>query len=78
MCCFEWELCICFRCLRAMTLQAWWVWAMYIDPVFWSINGLVATQLGDVEETMVLQNGSLTKVWHTTSETKCLMQSSGM
>ena len=51
---------------------------MYIDPVFWSINGLVATQLGDVEETMVLQNGSLTKVWHTTSETKCLMQSSGM
>ena len=60
-----------------MTLQVWWVWAMYIDPVFWSINGLVGTQLGDVEETMVLQNGSSTKVRQTTSEMRCLTQSFG-
>ena len=61
-----------------VTVQVWWVWAMYIDPVFWSINGLVGTQLGDVEETMVLQNGSVTKVCHSTAETTCLTQSFDM
>lgn len=43
-------------------MQVWWFWAVYINPVFWSINGLVATQLGDVQETMTLQDGSSTKV----------------
>ena len=61
-----------------MIVQAWWIWFMYIDPVFWSINGLVGTQLGDVEETMVLQNGSLTKVRQSTFEIVCLTHSLGM
>ena len=48
-------------------MQRWWFWAMYIDPVFWSINGLVGTQLGDVQETMTLQNGGTTQVRRNTT-----------
>lgn len=35
---------------------------VYINPVFWSINGLVGTQLGDVQESMTLQDGGTTQV----------------
>lgn len=40
----------------------WWVWYLWISPVFWSLYGLVSTQLGDITDTMVLQNGSVTQV----------------
>ena len=40
---------------------------VYINPVFWSINGLVGTQLGDVQETMTLQDGGTTQVCSTSS-----------
>ena len=43
-------------------MQRWWSWAVYINPVFWSINGLVGTQLGNVQETMTLQSGGTTQV----------------
>lgn len=49
-----------------MAVQRWWFWAVYINPVFWSINGLVGTQLGDVQETMTLQNGGTTQVCRNT------------
>ena len=49
-----------------LAVQRWWFWAVYINPVFWSINGLVGTQLGDVQETMTLQNGGTTQVWPNT------------
>ena len=45
-----------------VAVQLWWFWAVYINPVFWSINGLVGTQLGDVQETMTLQDGGTTQV----------------
>ena len=45
-----------------MSMQRWWFWAVYINPVFWSINGLVGTQLGNVQETMTLQDGGTTQV----------------
>lgn len=56
-----------------MAVQVWWFWAVYINPVFWSINGLVGTQLGDVQETMTLQDGSSTKV-----ERACLCKCIGL
>ena len=42
-------------------VQPWWVWYIYICPVFWTLYGLVTTQLGDVTETMTLQNGGVTQ-----------------
>ena len=45
-----------------LAVQKWWFWAVYINPVFWSINGLVGTQLGNVQETMTLQSGGTTQV----------------
>lgn len=41
--------------------QPWWVWYIYICPVFWTLYGLVTTQLGNVMETMTLQNGGVTQ-----------------
>ncbi len=48
--------------MHAFCAQVWWVWYLWISPVFWSLYGLVVTQLGDLTDTMVLQNGTVTQV----------------
>jgi hypothetical protein len=48
--------------LGGADVQVWWVWYLWISPVFWSVYGLLVTQLGDITQTMVLQNGTVTQV----------------
>lgn len=41
------------------TMQAmppWWVWYYWLSPVAWTLNGLVTSQLGDVETVMEAPN----------------------
>jgi hypothetical protein len=36
----------------------WWQWVFYLDPVQWTLYGLVGSQLSDVTEPMDLQDGT--------------------
>ncbi|EIE26053.1 ATP-binding cassette transporter [Coccomyxa subellipsoidea C-169] len=43
-------------------MPGWWSWYLWLCPVFWSCWGLITTQLGNVQEPMTLQNGTVTQV----------------
>lgn len=45
-------------------VQGWWVWYLWICPVFWSCWGLISTQLGDLTDSMKVQDGTVTQVGH--------------
>lgn len=34
-------------------IPGWWIWYYWLSPVAWTIYGLVASQLGDVQTTLV-------------------------
>ena len=36
----------------------WWQWVFYLDPVQWTLYGLVGSQLSDVTTPMDLQDGT--------------------
>ncbi len=36
----------------------WWQWVFYLDPVQWTLYGLVGSQLSDVTAPMDLQDGT--------------------
>ncbi|XP_071737932.1 ABC transporter G family member 31-like [Rutidosis leptorrhynchoides] len=37
-------------------IPGWWIWFYYVCPIAWTLKGLVGSQLGDVEETVVGPN----------------------
>lgn len=37
-------------------IPGWWIWFYYISPVAWTLRGIVSSQLGDVETTVVGPN----------------------
>jgi hypothetical protein len=39
-------------------MPGWWVWYYFLDPVSWTLYGLIASQLGDVKTLMQLNDGS--------------------
>ncbi|KAL3132996.1 hypothetical protein ABBQ38_006905 [Trebouxia sp. C0009 RCD-2024] len=39
-------------------IRGWWVWAYYVNPMTWTTYGLVASQLGDVQNMVPLPDGS--------------------
>ncbi|KAG8660145.1 hypothetical protein MANES_02G119800v8 [Manihot esculenta] len=34
-------------------IPAWWLWFYYLSPVAWTLRGIITSQLGDVENTIV-------------------------
>eukprot|EP00891_Asterochloris_glomerata_P009650 jgi/Astpho2/9650/Aster-03918 len=38
-------------------MPGWWIWYPYINPVFWSVWGLIASQVGDEQNSYVLLPG---------------------
>ncbi|XP_074295026.1 ABC transporter G family member 31-like [Silene latifolia] len=34
-------------------IPKWWIWFNYIDPVAWTLQGLITSQLGDVESMII-------------------------
>ena len=36
----------------------WWAWVFYIDPVQWTLYGLVGSQLSDVTSQLTLEDGT--------------------
>lgn len=36
----------------------WWAWVFYLDPVQWTLYGLVGSQLSDVTSQLTLEDGS--------------------
>ncbi|KAK9677176.1 hypothetical protein RND81_11G125600 [Saponaria officinalis] len=41
-------------------IPIWWRWYYYICPVAWTLNGLVTSQFGDVQETLTDSVGNVT------------------
>ena len=39
-------------------IRGWWIWAFYLNPMTWTTYGLVASQLGDVQDTVPLPDGT--------------------
>ncbi|GAQ91789.1 pleiotropic drug resistance protein [Klebsormidium nitens] len=43
-------------------IPGWWVWYYYINPISWTLYGLIASQLGDVNDEYILEtNGAKDK-----------------
>ena len=41
----------------------WWRWFVYVNPVAWSLYGLLASQLGDLTSTMITDfNGATVSI----------------
>ena len=38
-------------------MPGWWIWYPYINPVFWSVWGLITSQVGDEQNSYVLLPG---------------------
>ncbi|CAK0784036.1 hypothetical protein CVIRNUC_007239 [Coccomyxa viridis] len=38
-------------------IPPWWIWFYYINPVAWSIQGLIGSQLGTVTDEYITSNG---------------------
>jgi ABC-type multidrug transport system permease subunit len=36
-------------------MPGWWLWYWYLNPVSWTLYGLIGSQLGDVEDTIQLE-----------------------
>ncbi|KAI3687545.1 hypothetical protein L1987_81242 [Smallanthus sonchifolius] len=43
--------------LRAMRLPIWWGWYYWVNPVAWSLYGLLTSKYGDLNEPLKLANG---------------------
>lgn len=35
-------------------IPKWWIWAYWICPTAWSLNGFLASQYGDMEEEVIV------------------------
>lgn len=38
-------------------MPAWWSWYYYLNPVSWTLYGLIESQLGDVTSMLTTYNG---------------------
>ncbi|KAL3688205.1 hypothetical protein R1sor_014514 [Riccia sorocarpa] len=43
-------------------IPVWWIWYYWACPVAWTLYGLIVSQFGDVNEVVVLNDGSTTTV----------------
>ena len=46
------------RLCDVQAIRGWWVWAYYVNPMTWTTYGLVASQLGDVQNMVPLPDGT--------------------
>eukprot|EP00897_Mesotaenium_endlicherianum_P002106 jgi/Mesen1/1923/ME000145S01008 len=44
------------------SIPGWWVWFYWINPIAWTLYGLIASQLGNVSTPFTLQTGQVTTV----------------
>ena len=35
-------------------IPGWWIWCYYLSPVSWSLYGLIVSQLGDLDDSYIL------------------------
>ncbi|KAK9836331.1 hypothetical protein WJX81_006307 [Elliptochloris bilobata] len=56
-----WNLFAGFLIGRAQMVP-WWSWYYYINPVAWSLYGIIVTQLGDREEEVAIPGGGTTTI----------------
>ena len=40
---------LCIMLLLFQLIPVWWIWFYYICPVAWTLQGVILSQLGDVE-----------------------------
>jgi hypothetical protein len=40
-------------CLALQRIPAWWVWVYWLNPVSWTLYGLVTSQLGDLDDEFI-------------------------
>ncbi|KAJ0084449.1 hypothetical protein Patl1_30941 [Pistacia atlantica] len=48
--------------LAAVNIPGWWIWFYYMYPVAWTLQGIITSQLGDVE-TMIVFKALLKNMW---------------
>ncbi|KAK9906410.1 hypothetical protein WJX75_001426 [Coccomyxa subellipsoidea] len=41
-------------------MPAWWKWYSYLDPVAWTLSGVIGSQLGDVQDMITVEGQTLT------------------
>lgn len=54
-------------CFELQRIPGWWIWFYYICPTAWTLNGIISSQLGDVE-TMIVEptfQGTVKEYIHT-------------
>jgi CDR ABC transporter len=40
-------------------MPGWWVWYYYLNPIAWTLYGIIVTQLGDFNDALItLPNGT--------------------
>jgi len=48
--------------IPATAMGWWWRWFTYVNPVSWSLYGLLASQLGDIQASIIDFDGSVVTV----------------
>lgn len=48
-----WNL-MCGFLIPASSIPGWWIWCYYINPVSWTLYGLIVSQLGDLNDTYIV------------------------
>lgn len=48
--------CVAIAMQEVRQRAPWWIWANYLSPTFWTLWGVVSSQLGDVEEESLIDS----------------------
>jgi hypothetical protein len=44
--------------MKLQSMSGWWRWYYWADPIFWTLYGLLASQFGDLDPSLLLSDGA--------------------
>jgi hypothetical protein len=43
--------------MKLQSMPGWWRWYYWADPISWTLYGLLASQFGDLDQSLLLSDG---------------------